>query len=574
MKYQRLVKPIVLIVVLIIAVIIVLAGAFASDRILINPNSVFSYNDHWTINNKGSIIECDDISQADIGLVNDKEVVSLTKTLDEFELSNPCLSLYSIHALVYVYLDDELIYSFGQYYYGSQNSIPKKIHFITLGKDYAGKTLRIDLVGGRTASFSGLSDIYIGDRSDMMTFRLHNSRFAILIGLFLFTLGIILVVLSPYLFFYHYKDLRIFFSGLISLMLSAYVMGYYGIFDMLIDNSLLNTVLEYTGLYNIPTVIVGYLMSVYSGKEKKLFSVMFGIDVLLFLSSLILHFTHVARISDFRIVLHIAAFTEFVVAAIFMIYEYRHHKKERAHLAYSADNIFIIGLIIFMLLSIIDILRYNIRKFGHGSGEASVSLVGFTLGALIFVVSLLVSYMFYNIFSRNIASMQSQIMDLAYTDALTGLSNRARCEQMMKTISDEHGNYAIISLDLNKLKYVNDTLGHHEGDRLLTGFATILTDCFWDANLIGRMGGDEFIVILMEDRTVNLTKRIHELYTLINYWNHKEQVFKYSASYGYAYSNEVPHGSAKEVYMLADNRMYEMKREHHLQEEKEVMTNA
>ena len=77
------------------------------------------------------------------------------------------------------------------------------------------------------------------------------------------------------------------------------------------------------------------------------------------------------------------------------------------------------------------------------------------------------------------------------------------------------------------------------------------------------MGGDEFIVILLEDRTFNLTKRIQEMYSIINDWNHKEQVFKYSASYGYAYSYEVPNGSANEVYMLADSRMYEMKREHH-----------
>lgn len=77
------------------------------------------------------------------------------------------------------------------------------------------------------------------------------------------------------------------------------------------------------------------------------------------------------------------------------------------------------------------------------------------------------------------------------------------------------------------------------------------------------MGGDEFIVILTDERSTGVTRRIHELYSLINEWNHKEQVFKYSASYGYAYSYEVTSGSSQEVYMLADSRMYEMKKEHH-----------
>ena len=171
-------------------------------------------------------------------------------------------------------------------------------------------------------------------------------------------------------------------------------------------------------------------------------------------------------------------------------------------------------------------------------------------------------------------SMQNKISSLAYTDPLTGLANRARCEQVMDMLSQEHVSYAIISLDLNKLKQVNDTLGHHEGDRLLQGFATILSDCFMEANLVGRMGGDEFIVVLTEDRALNTTRRIHDFYSMINDWNHKEQMFQYSASYGYAYSYEVPSGSTREVYMLADSRMYEMKKEHHTERRKGGIKNA
>ena len=145
---------------------------------------------------------------------------------------------------------------------------------------------------------------------------------------------------------------------------------------------------------------------------------------------------------------------------------------------------------------------------------------------------------------------------------------------MASILTQEHVTYTIISMDLNKLKQVNDTLGHHEGDRLLSGFATILSDCFMDANLVGRMGGDEFIVILTEDRALNTTRRIHTFYSLMNDWNHKEQMFQYSASYGYAYSYEVPSGSAQEVYMLADSRMYEMKKEHQNDNSKEVILHA
>lgn len=574
MKYQKAIKIILLSFAIIILTFFAIFSVKVMDQIVTPPDSVITLDDDWTISCKGQLFHCDDISEADIGVVNEFEKVIISRTLDDVGFDNPCLSFYSIHALVYIYLDEKLIYDFGMDYYQSRNTVPKKTHHISLGDDYAGRTLSIVLIGGRNASFSGLSNVYFGERDDIQILDSHKSFIPIAVGAFLFTLGIILIILSPYLFVYHSNDLRILFSGLISIMLGIYVLSFYRVFDLLLDNSLNNTIFEYTSLYNIPTVIVGYLMSVYAGKTKKIFTALFVIDIGLFLSSVVVHILHVARFSDFTHILHIVSGIEFIISVILIFRDYIIHRNDSVKNVFSADNIFVFGLVAFMLFSLIDIIRYNLLKYGHGGGETNASLTGFTFGALIFVVCLMISYLYYSLFSSNIATMQSKIADLAYTDALTGLSNRARCEQVMQMISSDHGTYAIISLDLNRLKQVNDTLGHHEGDRLLTGFSTILSDCFWDANLVGRMGGDEFIVILMEDRTLNLTKRIHELYSIISDWNHKEQAFQYSVSYGYAYSFEVPSGSANEVYMLADNRMYEMKREHHGKEDQEVMANV
>lgn len=574
MKYQKAIKILLLSFAVIILILIAIFSVKMMDLIVTAPDSVISLDDDWTIGCKGQLFHCDDISEADIGVINEFEKVIISRTLDNVGFDNPCLSFYSIHALVYVYLDEKLIYDFGMDYYLDRNTVPKKTHYISLGNDYAGKTLTIQLIGGRNASFSGLSKIYLGERDDILTLDFHKSSIPIAVGAFLFTLGIILIILSPYLFIYHSNDLRILFSGLISIMLGIYVMSYYRVFDLLLDNSLNNTVFEYASLYNIPTVIVGYLMSVYNGKTKKIFAGLFVLDIGFFLSSIAVHLSHAARFSDFTHILHVVSGIEFVISVVLIFRDYIAHRNDNVKNVFAADNIFVFGLVAFMLFSVIDIVRYNILKYGHRGGETNASLTGFTLGALIFVVCLMISYLYYSLFSSNIASMQSKIADLAYTDALTGLSNRARCEQVMQMLSSQHSTYAIISLDLNRLKQVNDTLGHHEGDRLLTGFATILSDCFWDANLVGRMGGDEFIVILMEDRTLNLTKRIHELYSIISDWNHKEQAFQYSVSYGYSYSFEVPNSSANEVYMLADNRMYEMKREHHGKEDQEVTANV
>jgi diguanylate cyclase (GGDEF)-like protein len=266
-------------------------------------------------------------------------------------------------------------------------------------------------------------------------------------------------------------------------------------------------------------------------------------------------------------ILHFFTVLESILVVMQLVYFYFKSRQESELKNMSSDNIFLIGIVLFTLCALYDIINYNYLTYYSDKGEVYAELNGITIGSLILMSCLLVSYLFFNIYSTNFDSLQSRIANLAYTDPLTGLANRARCEQMMNMLTEEKEAYTIISLDLNKLKQINDTLGHHEGDRLLTGFATILSDCFWDANLIGRMGGDEFVVIMIEDRALNTTKRIHELYSLINEWNHKEMNFSYSVSYGYAYSHEVPNGSAQEVYMLADNRMYEMKREHQGEQE-------
>ncbi|MCR5556446.1 MAG: GGDEF domain-containing protein [Butyrivibrio sp.] len=574
MQLRRFSKLIIFITALILVIFIIYVIRDTADEVQISSATIHSIDDGWTLKCEGQTTENVTITTADIGIINDKDVVEITRVLKDVGLSNPCLSFFSKHAVTDVYLDGELIYTFGQYYVEKNRTVPDKRHHIPLGDDYAGKTLRIVYTGSRRSSFTSLDSIYLGKRSDILTKEIGQSWVSILIGFFLFTLGIVLIILSPYLFIYHNNDLRIFFSGLISIMLAVYIMAFNGVFDILINNAALNTTLEYVSLYNIPTTILGYLMSSYTGKERKIFHVMFIFNSILFISALVLFSLHIARISDFTIFLHMACAVEGVGAIIIIIRTYLINRKDMSTHAYSSDNLFVSGLSVFMALSIVDIIRYNLQKYTTGRGQQRASLLGFTLGALVFVTCLLLSYFFYTIFSSNMASMQSRIMSMAYTDTLTGLSNRARCEQMLNILSEDHSTYVIISLDLNYLKKVNDTLGHHEGDRLLTGFSTILTDCFWDATLIGRMGGDEFMVVMMDERTFNVTKRIHEFYSMIGEWNNKELSFKYSAAYGYAYSHEVPNGSAKEVYMLADNRMYEMKREQHQTGGQEVIVHA
>jgi diguanylate cyclase (GGDEF)-like protein len=87
---------------------------------------------------------------------------------------------------------------------------------------------------------------------------------------------------------------------------------------------------------------------------------------------------------------------------------------------------------------------------------------------------------------------------LARFDALTGLPNRAQLDEAMRAdLQDELGpRMAVLSLDLDRFKSVNDTLGHQIGDQLLQSVAARLKNLCGQADLICRLGGDEFVVLL------------------------------------------------------------------------------
>ncbi len=566
-RYDKILAVLVLVAVLCISV-------FFIDGLFMPARKYFTMNEGWTVTLNGVPVESTTLQKTDVGVVNSGDTIVMTRTLPDFEIYNPGVSLYSIHAVVEAYLGGELVYAYGHELYENQKSVPKHFNFFPLGNEYQGKELKLIIIGSRKHSFSGLSAIVAADRETLFSAQLSQMHRNIVVGAFLLVLGLILMVLSPYMILYHNNDFRLFFSGMISLCLGLYAYCYYGIIDLFCNNSVLNMVCEYSSLYNIPTAILGYLTSVYRGKLKAIFRALFIINICVFSTVFIMCVFFAGRIYEYTPVLHILAGTEGVFAVGSLIWTFVNAYKDEDIPLVTSDNIFGLGLLIFMVLSMVDIFKYNYLKFMDTSNANYATINGFLLGSVVLVAGLLVSYMLYIIYNANLDTMQSRISSLAYTDPLTGLANRARCEQIMDMLTEDHGTYVIISLDLNKLKEVNDTLGHHEGDRLISGFATILSDSFPDANLVGRMGGDEFIVILTDDRTLGCTRRIHGLYSTINNWNRKETRFQYSASYGYAYSHEVPSGSAQEVYMLADNRMYEMKREHQSKRAKGVTAHA
>ena len=95
---------------------------------------------------------------------------------------------------------------------------------------------------------------------------------------------------------------------------------------------------------------------------------------------------------------------------------------------------------------------------------------------------------------------EKDVKKLAYHDPLTGLPNRAQLKQQIRIIVNqaalEKQRFAILFLDLDRFKMINDTMGHDAGDLLLKAVADRIRHCVRESDFIARLGGDEFTIVL------------------------------------------------------------------------------
>ncbi len=185
------------------------------------------------------------------------------------------------------------------------------------------------------------------------------------------------------------------------------------------------------------------------------------------------------------------------------------------------------------------------------------------IAGTVVLVMLLVTLIIWRSFSHK---KEIALKGLAERDQVTGLYNRATGEGMICEILDAsdcgHDTHALLIIDLDNFKAVNDNLGHMEGDAVLSRLAGGLSKLFRTGDIIGRLGGDEFFVFMIHctDERAPLAKarQIGELF--YNVYHINEAPFCVSASVGIAMFPEQGMNFTQ-LYKSADDAMYEAKRQ-------------
>ncbi|QUC66145.1 GGDEF domain-containing protein [Aristaeella hokkaidonensis] len=145
------------------------------------------------------------------------------------------------------------------------------------------------------------------------------------------------------------------------------------------------------------------------------------------------------------------------------------------------------------------------------------------------------------------------IQNLTRIDSLTGVLNRQACYAELET--DPEGITALVSIDMNGLKEINDTHGHAAGDEALTTLALCFTQAAKAHQSVYRIGGDEFLVICRQgspEEVLQLVERIRK----------NVAATKYSCSIGYSCAGE-SRKSVSEMMKESDEMMYAEKARHY-----------
>jgi diguanylate cyclase (GGDEF)-like protein/PAS domain S-box-containing protein len=161
-------------------------------------------------------------------------------------------------------------------------------------------------------------------------------------------------------------------------------------------------------------------------------------------------------------------------------------------------------------------------------------------------------------------SMMVEMSHLAQHDALTDLPNRVmlkdRLTQAISLARRNRHQLAVLFLDLDGFKHINDSLGHSIGDKLLQSVATRLLNCVRKSDTVSRQGGDEFVILLPEvthaaDATVSAAKIIAELKNTYHIENHSLRLTGSIGISSYPDNGE----DAETLIKNADSAMYHAK---------------
>ena len=447
------------------------------------------------------------------------------------------ITFYVVHHYVKVYLDGELVYSLQP---GSANRIGKTTSSnwisVPVYPEDAGKEVVVVATPVYKSVINGEIEFLVGSRFGVFSECLLNDADVLIVSIICILVGLFIISMQGYQLVRKKTASReMFYLSNLSILL-----GIWRLTDTRLIAFLLPERAMALGYITIGALVLSPIPLLLFLKERLAdydsAPLLHGAMVLSGASAAIL-LLQVLGIADFKEMLTVCHIMLAGTAAMLVAIAVAHWLQNGTHGA-QRSAVLIIILIVGVVM---DIACFYWQKKSEN--------VVFT--ALAFVIDIICLFTMDTYETKN----------KAYTDPHTGLFNKNRWDELMASGLPLAGNLAVMMLDLNGLKYVNDTYGHDAGDRMIFDFANILRNTLPPGSVICRWGGDEFAVMLMDSSPEAMEQYAGQLKQAAQRHNDSgNPPFIYFAA-GWALASEFPELSREELLNRADERMYQEKRQ-------------
>jgi len=214
-----------------------------------------------------------------------------------------------------------------------------------------------------------------------------------------------------------------------------------------------------------------------------------------------------------------------------------------------------------------DGVLLRIHTFREGAqGDFGSITIALTLLWLLFTGMLVVSWFVIRRMVSNMYRLQHSLQWQAWHDPLTRINNRGalfeRAKVLAKRCEQQQQPFSVMQMDLDHFKNINDRYGHQAGDKVLTHAARLITSTIREADVAGRVGGEEFCVVLPgagPEEAMQIAERIRARINGREILVKKSQTARISVSIGVSSARENGNYDFEQLQSIADAHLYQAK---------------
>lgn len=452
---------------------------------------------------------------------------------------------YSVHQNITVYCNDKQIYQ-----YPVENNNPFAVtpgynwNFISLPDELNSLTIHI------TSPYDGYSEdiptFYVGSTLAVIAKIINTNITSFLLCFVIFSLGILMVVYWIYIRCHIYIRPNLLYLGIFAILLSIWSANESRFTTLLLKNNLACSYLAFMTLMMLPLPFGLFVRSYYEDDHKiwDIFGIANAIQIFICL------YLQIFKLADLRNTL----WTTHVMMT-FLIITVVFSSLKLLRKGHNSNNIKLnlLCILICTFTSSFDIVTYYLGALDNNT----FGRVGF----LLYIVILGFSSFKESASLMKLGRKANTYQRLAYTDQMTSMSNRTAFDRDFEVLSSSPDDVAIINLDLNSLKQINDTLGHSFGDAYITSAAKIISDTYAHVGKCYRVGGDEFVVIIEQASHFDFQYYFNLMEWSIDSYNANQKDFHMQIAYGYAIYDYAQDKTLDSTYRRADKNMYNNKKE-------------